>query len=662
MKLLAISIKFLTPVLVIIILFSLLVISHPVLSQLPPVSESVISQLQNNMVQADSTDNTAMLSGNVSYYTNNVNITSGSTTIYSKDYAVQWYFIGEPVASNLSSMYKSMFHVGNYSYAGGEVDIPMVFEPGIDSSGGFNIGTIYVTLNISSAKSGTPLYSSTWSELVNLNASAVDWSDWTPKSYLWAYIQPTFMPDVSEGYYSFSLSVAATPNTNYSEGTPGSLFTTPEVVSSSGGGFIAINETTILHASTNVMMGITYSGQTASSVIDLNGSYGANISFQSKYPIELEVDKEISKETSSGYVYFNSNSPISSISMTFQNALLPANNTVLDFSIQWNISDVVMKHELRNLNFTSTAEITNVGHWWNTTNPGGANYSFRLISPSNALNGKELDGAKWNTSWSFEVLNLVDSGFGSLVNNFYINFVQVPYPYKYNQVSGTAIDSVDDSSVYVNYSTENLVYSYPSFGPPIITSANSTPNPVQAGHVTNFWAYVNWDGQTGNLSWEVGNTQIANNSYIFNAPGTFEVNVTANNEYGTSTLSFNVTVYRLPYIENVWADPKNVTTGVSVNFSASVDWYGINGTILWQVNGVNLSGHAYIFNSQGTYTISVIAQNKYGNVSKSFYIEVKSQTPLSSSGANYTIYEYSGLVLLLGVASLGAFFALRKKN
>ena len=587
-------------------------------------------------------ENGAILSGNVSYYTDSGNTTSGSTTIYSTDYTVQWYFTGEPVASNLSSEYKSMFQVGDYGYAGGGVNIPMVFEPGIDSSGGFNIGTIYATLNVSSVNSGILLSSSTWSEKVNLNLSSPGWSDWTPDTYMWAYIQPTFTPDVPEGFYSFSLSVSASPSTSYAKGSPGNLFTTPDTSSSSGGGFIATNESIILHASTNVMMGVTFSGQSASSNINLEGAYGANVSFKSIYPIELEVDKRTSKETPSGYVYFNSSSPIYSTSLTFQNVQFPANGTVTEFSIQWNTSDVMMKSELKNDNFTSMAQITNIGHWWNTTNPGGSNYSFRLISPSKALNGKKLDGTRWNTTWSFEVFNLVDSGFGSPVNNFYINFAQVPYPYKYNQVSGSVIDSGGNTYTYVNYSTENLVYSYPSFGPPTITSANSTPNPVQTGKITNFWAYVNWDGQTGNLSWEVGNTQLTNNSYIFNTPGKYEVNATANNEYGTSILSFNVTVYVLPDIENVGSSPTNITTGVSVNFSAFVDWYGINGTVLWQVNGVNLSGHTYTFDSPGTYKISVIAQNKYGNVSKSFYVDIRGQNPLTSSIA-VIIYSAIGL-------------------
>lgn len=640
----------------------LMVLVFFILSTSANLSTAKGTQDSSNSYQGSSVleNNTAFLSGNISYYTELSDTSSGYTTIYSTDYKAQWYFTGKPVGTNLSGESKYSFLVGCYSYAGGNINVPMVFEPGIDSSGGFNIGTIYATLNVSSVNSGAVLSSSTWSEEVNLNSSSPGWSHWNPSTYLWAYIEPTFAPDVSEGFYSFSLSVAATPDTNYAEGFPGSLFTTPDAASSSGGGFIASNESVTLDAPTNVMLGFTYSGQSSSTRINLNDVYGANISFKSPYPVELKTYNKTSIVTSSGYIYFNSSSPINSVSLTFQNVKFPTNGSATYFDVEWYISDIITKNELKDLNFTSVAKITTADHWRNTTNPGGGNYSFKLVSPSNALNGKSLDGRNWDTTWSYKVFNLLDSGFGSPINNFYINYIPVPYPYKYNQVSGSIVNSGGGPSVYVNLSTENLVFSYPSFGPPIIYSANATPNPVQVGEVTHFWASVNWQGEMGNLTWEVGGNNLVSDKYIFHEPGSVEVNVTAKNDYGFSTLSFNVTVFELPVIMNLGSVPLNISIGERVNFTTSIDWYGANGTVVWQVDGTNLTGHSYIFNSSGTYTVTVIAHNKYGIVTNSFYVKIESK---NHSFSDYHILIYSAIgVLGTGGLASWLFIMKRRKN
>lgn len=640
------------------LIVTILVISCVVLS-----AEASLEKTTNVQYLSDSfkdsfvlDNNTALLNGNVTYYTYNNNTLSGSTTIYSTDYNVQWYFTGEAVSPNLSSEYKYLFNVGNYSYAGGNIQVPMVFEPGVDSSGGFNIGTIYSTLNIRKANNGDLLSSLTWSETVNLSSSSPGWSGWNPSTYLWAYIEPTFYPDVPEGYYSFSLSVAALPSTNYAEGSPGNLFTTPDAAGSSGGGFIATNESVTLKAPTDVMVGITYTGQSSSVNVNLNNSYGGNVSFKSPYPVALKIGKKISNDATSSYVYFFSSSPTNSISMTFQNVQFPTNGSVTQFSIEWYVSGLIIKNEVNNQTFTSLARISNVGHWWNTTNLGGRNYSFKLVSPYGALNGKLLYGTKWNTTWSYQVSHLVDIGFGSLVNDFYINYKQILYPSKYNQITGSITNSGEGQYIYVNLSTESLVYNYQSYGPPKIVSANASPNPVQVNESVFLYADVEWQGETGNLSWEVNGYQLKGDTYKFQKTGKYDVEVTAKNEYGADTLNFNVTVFKLPTIIKIGGIPANISVGETVAFNADVDWNGDNGTILWQVDGVHLLGHNYTFTSPGTYVVTLVAYNEYGNTTDSFYVNIKS--PNNQVASNNTIFYAVGGAL--GICFLTALLIFRK--
>jgi len=141
---------------------------------------------------------------------------------------------------------------------------------------------------------------------------------------------------------------------------------------------------------------------------------------------------------------------------------------------------------------------------------------------------------------------------------------------------------------YYNTLTHSFAYSYikgnsiqvtQSISAPIVTSVGATPNPVIVGEVVTFSSNVNWNGNTGSVTYSVLGAILNGNTYTFNSVGSFVVTATATNSVGSNTNTVSVTVQNSGSSGNV----QNVGT-----------FYVRDNTSLYQLtsgNIVNLSAH-----------------------------------------------------------------------
>jgi hypothetical protein len=89
--------------------------------------------------------------------------------------------------------------------------------------------------------------------------------------------------------------------------------------------------------------------------------------------------------------------------------------------------------------------------------------------------------------------------------------------------------------------------------------------------------------------------------------------------FATFSVTSQSTPATIPTIETVSGSPNPVYTGQTVTFSANVNWNGQpTGFINWEINGDFINGNTYVFNTAGTYKITVDASNNVGSDYKSF--------------------------------------------
>jgi PKD repeat protein len=172
-------------------------------------------------------------------------------------------------------------------------------------------------------------------------------------------------------------------------------------------------------------------------------------------------------------------------------------------------------------------------------------------------------------------------------------------------------------------------------------SANSTsgypPLAVQFVDATiGFPISWNWSFGDGNYSTE------QNPVHIYVNPGTYTVIDNATNVvgYNTSTRTNYITVTTLPIPEsNFTASPTSTTIGDTIAFTD----YSTNLPNQWNWsfgdgNYSNEQNPTYVYNSPGTYTISLNATNGYGSNTKTRtnYVSIVAYTPVADFGANQT--------------------------
>ena len=288
--------------------------------------------------------------------------------------------------------------------------------------------------------------------------------------------------------------------------------------------------------------------------------------------------------------------------------------------------------------------------WVATTNYGYSQNTSNYYTPPVITNLSAGSNPTWvgdETYFNFEVyyvFNVYSTNTNSIkiyVDNQRINWEK---PYYFNQSGNFAVKLVANNS-YGNASYSYIQTVLPNN--PIILSANASAEKVTPGTLVSFYANINWQGQVGNVTWSVNSDKLDGNSYNFTYPGNYSVSVLATNNQGSWGYSFNEVVLQMPSkINSISILPSVIHTGDIVTFSASVSWYKTNGSLIWQINGTNVTGDSYIFSVHGNYTLTVIAKNSYGSTSKSIEITVE---PTPANGNLETV--------LLVVCTISGFLA-----
>lgn len=154
---------------------------------------------------------------------------------------------------------------------------------------------------------------------------------------------------------------------------------------------------------------------------------------------------------------------------------------------------------------------------------------------------------------------------------------------------------------------------------PVINSFSGSPNPSTTGQNVAFSSSINWNGNTGSITYSVNGNSVGSD-YTFNQPGSYTVTLTAVNAIGSTSKSYTQVVQSSvskPSIESISANPNPAIAGTTVDFSSVVNWNGNTGTIVYEINGHQISGTSYTFNSAGNYTITVVSTNSAGSTSSS---------------------------------------------
>ena len=169
--------------------------------------------------------------------------------------------------------------------------------------------------------------------------------------------------------------------------------------------------------------------------------------------------------------------------------------------------------------------------------------------------------------------------------------------------------------VYPNYATPPNVVK-----PPVINAVSGSPNPGLVGNYVTFNASVNWYNQVGSVLWEVNGVTHSGNHFAFVQTGTYTITAIAKNSYGSTFKTFTEVINANPIsvVKSVSGSPNPAQVGETVTFSGDVNWNGPVGSTVWQVNGQTISGNSYIFNSVGTYTVTLVATSSEGSSSNSF--------------------------------------------
>ena len=261
------------------------------------------------------------------------------------------------------------------------------------------------------------------------------------------------------------------------------------------------------------------------------------------------------------------------------------------------------------LTFTWTSESNSPTAIWDIITSGGVTHVFsKQIGTQSGSYTYNWNGASAGTSYTFNVEYIHES----------VDFENI-----YNTI-GQASFSVSGSSSSISI--------------PTIETVSGTPNPITAGQIGTFNSNINWNGQTGTVTWEVNGNSIYGDQYVFNSVGTYTVTAQATNSAGTSYKSFNEVVNSanptptntLPELKNVGsfyivANGQTYNLGNVSNISITAPSYPVSITIYYVENhGItqNLSGISINVNSN-TYILSLQNSTTYnGNTAYAMQVNL----------------------------------------
>ena len=88
----------------------------------------------------------------------------------------------------------------------------------------------------------------------------------------------------------------------------------------------------------------------------------------------------------------------------------------------------------------------------------------------------------------------------------------------------------------------------------------------------------------------------------------------------------------IPNIESASSSANPATVGNVVDFSSTINWDGQVGTVVWSINGQQISGNEYTFQSSGIFTVEVSATNSAGTSTYTFNEQVNNVASTGTGG------------------------------
>lgn len=290
-----------------------------------------------------------------------------------------------------------------------------------------------------------------------------------------------------------------------------------------------------------------------------------------------------------------------------------------------------------------------------------AYYNLPVINSFTSFNNPSSVGQ----SVDFDTSVGYDSSF---FYSLFINGIQVEsQPYNYGIFSyifsspGTYNVTLIAQNGYGSVSA-SFVQNVEPMGPTMNVGFSSV---IPLGETAEFNSSVSWSGNQGSVTWTINNNTVLQNStvlsYKFQSPGSYSVTAKATNNYGSTQVNMTVVVVNsTPVINSINISPPNPKITDTVSLSASIDWMNLSGNLTWEVDGKEITGNLYTFNSSGNYTITAIATNQYGIIS---HYSIKVNIPNHEFHSGNPAYVIIGAVLSAGIVSSGIIFLyIRKKK
>ena len=170
--------------------------------------------------------------------------------------------------------------------------------------------------------------------------------------------------------------------------------------------------------------------------------------------------------------------------------------------------------------------------------------------------------------------------------------------YTFNTAGTYTITAIASNSIGTSSNSFNEVVNV-VINPPVITDVYGTPNPIIVGAPVSFISSVNWNGQTGTVTWEVTTNTISGNTYIFSTSGNYTVTAIAKNSAGTDYKSFIEIVNPIITPKSTTPQLKNVGTFYMV---ANGKVYNLEGTPTINISTITypVSSTIYYVENHGT--------------------------------------------------------------
>lgn len=179
---------------------------------------------------------------------------------------------------------------------------------------------------------------------------------------------------------------------------------------------------------------------------------------------------------------------------------------------------------------------------------------------------------------------------------------------------------------------------------PVITSLTSSSNPSIAGDKVFFSYNINWGNDTGTTAFKINGQTISGDSYEFVNPGTYNVTLMASNYQGSAEYSIAENIGNKPSINYLHSNLSPALVGKSVEFHTNISWNRWNGNLSWQINGKTVLKNEdylnYTFTSPGTFNVSVLSSNIFGDSEKSISELIQTGIPrlLKAYSSPETVY------------------------